>query len=383
MAFDLESLSVKLRKHRENFLISLEKLSQKTGIPIERLHLFEAGQLEPIGDEILIIADMYRCDYKYFISSDIEPNFIKVEQLFRRHMNDLHANDRWAIQECIFLAENETFLDQELRERKHVIDFAYKKTGKFYKKHGTDAANKLRELLHPKRYELPLNIYDDFKKIGINIYRRKLENSNISGVTLKHSSIGKFILINYNEDIFRQRFTVAHEAAHAIFDLDENDNFLSKSSLEGRDLVEIRANTFASSYLLPQFVLDRIPDNKFWSSDKLIEWAIKLKVSVLALLIALKEKGLINDVYYETFQHIHIPTEYKLDPEFQGLSGKSLERKKYLLEKGISPDYINKCKSAYEKNIITASKMAEMLLMDINELFEMNELFQLGIRYEN
>jgi len=383
MALDLSSLSVKFQKYRENFLMTQEELSNKSGITIDRLNSFESGLLEPTGDEILIIADIYRCDYKFFISSESEPDFKKIEQFFRKHKNDLKVNDRWAIQECIFLAENETFLDQELGKKIQTIDFFYKKEGIIYKKHGFDAANKLRKLLHPSHRELALNIYDDFKKIGINIYRRKLENSNISGITLKHSSIGKFILVNYNEDIFRQRFTVAHEAAHAIFDLDESDDFLSKSKWDKKNLAETRANVFASAYLLPKFALDSIPDNKLWSSDKLIEWAIKLKVSIPALLIALKENGFINDTYYQTFHHISIPAKYKIDPEFIGLSGKSLERKKYLIEKGISQIYINKCKAAYEKNIITAGKMAEMLLMNINELVEINDLFQFGIRYEN
>ncbi|MDR0301458.1 MAG: XRE family transcriptional regulator [Treponema sp.] len=383
MALDLNFLSTKLKKYRENFLMTQEELSEKSGIAIDKLNSFEAGVLEPSGDEILILADIYRCDYKYFISSESEPDFDKIEQLFRKHKNDLQANDRWAIQECIFFAENETFLEQELKNKIQIIDFAYQKEGTFFKKHGYDTANKLRELLYPSHHELSLNIYDDFKKIGINIYRRKLENSNISGITLKHSSIGKFILVNYNEDIFRQRFTVAHEAAHAIFDLDNSDDFLSISKWDKNDLAEIRANTFASTYLLPQFVLDSIPENKLWSSDKLVKWAIELKVSVSALLIALKERNFINDVYYQTFKHISIPSEYKIDPELKGLSGKTLERKKYLLEKGISQTYINKCKAAYEKDIISASKMAEMLLIDINELYEINALFQLGIRYEN
>jgi hypothetical protein len=60
-----------------------------------------------------------------------------------------------------------------------------------------------------------------------------------------------------------------------------------------------------------------------------------------------------------------------------------LERKKYLLEKGISQIYINKCKSAYEKGIISAGRMAEMLLVDVNGLYEINALFQLGINHEN
>jgi Zn-dependent peptidase ImmA (M78 family) len=385
MALDLNLFSLKLQKYRENFQITQEELSQKSGITIDRLNSFETAVLEPTGDEILIIADIYRCDYKFFISSESEPDFEKIEQLFRKHKKDLQSNDRWAIQESIFFAENETFLEHELKNKMQTIDFACQKEGTFFKKHGYDTANKLRELLHPSHHELSLNVYDDFRKIGINIYRRKLENSNISGITLKHSSIGKFILVNYNEDIFRQRFTVAHEAAHAIFDLDDSDDFFSKSKWDKKDLAEIRADTFASAYLLPQYALDNIPENKLWSSDKLIKWAIELKVSVPALLKTLKERNIINDIYYQTFKRkcISIPAEYKIDPELKGLSGNSLERKKYLLEKGISQTYINKCRSAYEKNIISASKMAEMLLMNINELYEINDLFQLGLRYEN
>jgi Zn-dependent peptidase ImmA (M78 family) len=382
MALDLGLLSNKLIKHRENFLLSLEELSLKSGIATDRLKSFEAGVSEPTGDEILILADVYLCDYKYFISNESEPNFEKIEKLFRKHGEALQANDRWAIQECIFLAENEAFLDEKLGKI-IPINFIFKKTGTYFKGHGYDAANKLRELLHPSGRELNLNVYDDFKRIGISIYRRKLRNSNISGISLNHSSIGKFSLVNYNEDIFRQRFTVAHEAAHAIFDLEDSDNFLSPSKWNTDDLVEIRADTFASAYLIPPFVLENIQDNKYWSSEKLIDWAIKLKVSVPALLKALKDKKLINDEYYRTFGHISIPAEYKIDPEFKGLSAKSLERKKYLLEKGISQRYINKCKSAYEKDFISIGKMAEMLLVDVNGLYEMNDMFQLGIHYEN
>jgi Zn-dependent peptidase ImmA (M78 family) len=382
MALDLKFLSTKLIRYRENFLLSLEELSQKAGISVDRLKFFESGVLEPTGDEILILADIYLCDYKYFISNESEPIFERIEKLFRKHGNDLQANDRWAIQECIFLAENEAFLDKKLETNKP-YDFVSEKSGGYYKGHGYNTAEKLRCLLYSSNRELNLNVYDDFRKIGISIYRKKMENSDISGISLKHSSIGKFILVNYNEDIFRQRFTVAHEAAHAIFDLDDNDDYFSLSKWDKNDLVEIRADAFASAYLIPQFVLEIIPNNKSWSSEKLLEWAIKLKVSIPALLKTLKDRKLIYQEHYRDFEHISIPNECKIDPEIKGLSAKSLERKKYLLEKGISQTYINKCKLAFENGFISIGKMAEMLLMDINELREINDLFQLGIHYES
>jgi Zn-dependent peptidase ImmA (M78 family) len=382
MPLDLGLFSSKLTKYRAVFQLTLEEMAQKSGISVDRLTSFETGTLEPTGDEILIIADVYLCDYKYFISNESEPNFDKIEKLFRKYGDELRASDRWAIQECIFLAENEAFLDNLLGKR-NIVNFAFQKTGNYFKGHGYNAAQQLRDLLYPSSRELNLNVYDDFRKIGINIYRRKLENSDISGISLKHSSIGKFVLVNYDEDIFRQRFTAAHEAAHAIFDMDKSDDFLSPSKWDKNDLVEIRAETFASAYLIPQTALDTIPDNKYWSSDKLIEWALKLKVSVPALLKALKDKDLMNDEYHRTFstRHISIPAELKIDPELKGISGKSLERKMYLLEKGISLGYVNKCKSAYEKGAISLGRMAEMLLVDLNGLYEINDLFQLGIKY--
>ena len=47
---------------------SLDDVASSTGIDIERLQSIEDGQVEPTGDEVLILADYYRCDFKHFIS---------------------------------------------------------------------------------------------------------------------------------------------------------------------------------------------------------------------------------------------------------------------------------------------------------------------------
>jgi Zn-dependent peptidase ImmA (M78 family) len=383
MGIDLIALSKKLIRYRENFLLSSEDLSSKSGIDINRLNLIESGTIEPSGDEILILADIYHCDYNYFISNQAEPLIDKIEPLFRKHSKDLSVNDRWAIQESIFLAENEAFLDAKLGTTP-IIPFEFKPKGNFHKGHGHDAAIQLRKLLYPSNNRLNLNIYSDFRKIGINIFRRALENTDISGIFLNHPSIGKFILINYSEDIFRQRFTTAHEAGHAIFDSDDADNGITFfSRWDKKDLKEIRANVFASEYLVPKELLDTIQDNKYWSSEKLIEWALKFKVNIKPLLIALKENKLINDIYYETFKGVFVPDAMKIDPELKDLSPFSLERMQYLFKNGLTHEYVIKCYKAYDKGIISISKMAELLLVDLNGLYEINELFKLGIEYAN
>jgi len=56
--------------------------------------------------------------------------------------------------------------------------------------------------------------------------------------------------VNHSEDVYRQRFSAAHEMAHAIFDTDEVAS-VSYFSPHGKDLREVRANRFASCFLMP------------------------------------------------------------------------------------------------------------------------------------
>jgi hypothetical protein len=87
----------------------------------------------------------------------------------------------------------------------------------------------------------------DFRSIGIHVFRRRFDNSSISGVYVKHPVAGSCVLVNYSEDIYRQRFTAAHQAAHAISDQDEE--VIVSFVLANNDLREVRANTFAPSFL--------------------------------------------------------------------------------------------------------------------------------------
>ncbi len=64
------------------------------------------------------------------------------------------------------------------------------------------------------------------------------------------------------------------------------------------DLKEVRADTFASNYLLPPELLKNIPDPSIWDERKSIEVASKLKVSTIALAVALKEAGFIDDATF-------------------------------------------------------------------------------------
>jgi len=70
-----------------------------------------------------------------------------------------------------------------------------------------------------------------------------------------------------------------------------------------------------------------------------------------------------------------VPTDQKVDPEFSGLKGKSLERKQDLLKRGLSAFYVDLCFEGLSRGIISAGRAAEMMLINDFELGEIASLF--------
>jgi Zn-dependent peptidase ImmA (M78 family) len=145
-------------------------LAAEAGISVESLRAYEEAVKQPSGDEILILADFFRCDYRY-------------------------------------------------------------------------------------------------------VFRQKLSNDKISGLFIHHPIAGRCVLVNYDEDLYRQRFTAAHECGHAILDVGEE--FGISFGTNGNDLREVRVNAFASHYLLPPKFLEKLPPPRKWTEQQIVDWANK------------------------------------------------------------------------------------------------------------
>lgn len=379
MTFDLSLFSSKLKRYREQFEISTDEISQSTGIPKARLVALENREDKPTGDEVLILADYYKCDYQFFISNEKLASFEQTETMFRRYGEHFSKEDRWAVQEFLFLCECEQFLLNLMPQVQDKV-FSFTKVGNYYKGHAEEAAKKLRSHLGYASNEIKLDVYHDFRRLGLHIFRRKLNNSNISGLYVKHPVAGKCILVNYSEDVYRQRFTVSHESAHTI--LDEDDDFIVSLRSQKSKLVEVRANTFASHYLMPPDFIKKIPDPKVWNSEKALYWASQLKVSTEALAYALKNAKLISSAQEQEIKQFRVPFSLKNDPELpESLSEVSRKRRKNLLEKGLSVFYVDLCFEAYEKGLISAARLAEILLADECELMTIAKIYSKTLRY--
>lgn len=72
----------------------------------------------------------------------------------------------------------------------------------------------------------------------------------MSGLFLRHSSIGMAILVNHGHARPRKRFSYAHEYAHAL--LDRNRTAIVSTKENSKDRSETRANAFAAALLMPE-----------------------------------------------------------------------------------------------------------------------------------
>ena len=72
---------------------------------------------------------------------------------------------------------------------------------------------------------------------------------SISGLFLRHPSIGLAILVNSSHAKGRKRFSYAHEYAHAL--LDRGGSISISSTDNSPEMVEKRANAFAAAFLMP------------------------------------------------------------------------------------------------------------------------------------
>lgn len=376
---DLTEFATKLLRCRTQLQLSIAEVAEATGLTVVKLEGFEAATVQPSGDDILVLADFFACDYRFFISNERLAAFEQTDSLYRMHGREFSKEDRRNILEFIFLCECEHQLEQELGQRAET--FAFTPRGSFYKGQGADAAAALRSHFGYAPTAVPSDVYADFRKLGFHVFRRRLANSNISGLTIRHPSAGTCILVNYDEDIYRQRFTAAHEAAHGILDRDQEFvvSFASESTRDHK--IEIRANTFASRYILPESIVEGIPVTE-WNGAEAVQWASRLKVSTSALAIALKEAGLIDGETANRMRKTRVPADLKVDPELSGLNGKSLERKRGLLERGLSTFYVDLCFQVMSRGIVSAGRAAEMMLVDDFELTEIAALFGQSVQAE-
>lgn len=375
MAYDNCIIAKKLLRSRNNMGLSKADVARLAGIDVARIDALESGIVEPSGDEILILADIYKEDFCYFISNQILSSAETVEELFRLN-GDITNTDKQAIQSFISHSVNEQRLMDSLGKKKDEFVLPRINNEKILKQDGVKVAQALRQSLGYKNNEVYRNLYYDFRRIGMHIFRVKLEDSNLSGLFIKHPLADKCVLVNFDENLYRQNFTLCHEVGHALMD----GNSYNVSYQSQRDFREYRANAFASEFLMPQAIIKQINPSTL-SPENIIKYAIGFRVNVQAFLIALENAGVITPGQKAQYDRMGLKVlkNQQIDFEMDGLTAHLKDSYEAMFGRGLTPYYVRLCYEAYEQGVVTVDRMAEILDVSLYELPFLLEHFKLKL----
>ena len=195
MAYDKILIAQKLLRSRNNMGLSKAEVSSLAGISISRIDALETGTIEPSGDEILILADVYKEDFRYFISNQNLSSAETVDELYRLN-GSITNTDKRAIQSFIFHSANEQGLLDSLGKKREVFTLPKISNDRIWKSDGIKVAQALRQFLGYKNTEAYQNLYQEFRRIGIHLFRARLEDSSLSGLFIKHPVADKCVLVN-------------------------------------------------------------------------------------------------------------------------------------------------------------------------------------------
>ncbi len=364
MAYDFLKISQKLLRSRNNMGLSKTEVARLAGIDVARIEALESGNVEPSGDEILILADVYKEDFRYFISNQNLSSAETVDELYRLN-GGITNTDKRAIQSFIFHSANEQSLLDSLGETSETFVIPRISNEKIWKNDGAKVAQALRQFLGYRNQDAYQNLYYEFRRIGIHIFRVKLEESNLSGLFIRHPLAGKCVLVNYDENLYRQNFTLCHEVAHALMD----GGCYNVSYQSQKDFREFRANAFASEFLMPRAVVKQI-DPCSLTPESIVKYATKFRVNVPAFLIALETADVITPEKREEYGRmgLKVSQDEQIDYELEDLTEHLRDSYEMMFERGLTPYYVRLCYNAYEKKLITVDRMAEMLDISLYEL---------------
>lgn len=110
-----------------------------------------------------------------------------------------------------------------------------------------------------KTKEFPIPIIKIMKELGFIVGQQELENELSGYIVISEEIVKKFgknkmICVNSKDSLGHQRFTIAHELAHFLFDYcDSNSEFYNTyKTNDVENDVENRANKFAAELLMPE-----------------------------------------------------------------------------------------------------------------------------------
>ena len=206
----------------------------------------------------------------------------------------------------------------------------------------------------------PIDIFaivNGWKDKKITIVRYPL-SSRISGMCTKENE-DIVICINSTASYGRQRFTLAHELYHVLYEEDMQRVICDMSMNGNKSGSEKEADKFASYLLMPyDALLEYEHDKTKWDLEKVIDAEQFFQVSHQSMLYRLVCDNLISSEVADEYKSITVSTVAAKLGYGKELYLPTDKNKQYFT----TGEYIRKVEKMAKKDLISEGKMEELLL---------------------
>ena len=252
MPIEQIELGRRIRQAREACGMTQDETAEKLGVSRPIIVQIEQGKRLVSGLELQKLAYFFAKDIREFFADQfVEDDVVHV--LFRSHEDVGDDGVKQALRDCIALGHELTNLEELLEiSRASVTVAAYSYS---IPKSRWEAIQAGEQGAREERRRLGLgsaplgDIVTVLESQGIRTGAVSLPEV-VSGLMVSHPKVGLFVVINGNHAAVRQRFSWSHEYSHVLLDRD-SIGLISKET-DRDDLREVRANSFAANFLLPE-----------------------------------------------------------------------------------------------------------------------------------
>jgi Zn-dependent peptidase ImmA (M78 family)/transcriptional regulator with XRE-family HTH domain len=243
-------LARRIRQARESCAMTQEEVAEKLGVSRPIVVQIEQGKRPVTGLELQSLAYLFARDIREFLADEFAEDDV-VQALFRSHEDAGEEGVRQALRACIALGHELTGLEDLLDiSRATVTTYSHAVPRNRWEAIQIGEHVALEERRRLDLGSAPLgDVSSHIEAQGIRTGTVTMPEA-ISGLTISHPRVGPFVVINEGHSPERRRFSWCHEYAHVLLDRD-SIGMVSREN-ERDDLREVRANSFAAGFLLPE-----------------------------------------------------------------------------------------------------------------------------------
>ena len=356
----------KMEAERKRSELSLEEVARKIGLSRQTLSLVEKGERIIDSEKLLRFGILVGRPISFFF----EEKTPEVQLFFRAHSAQkiTPALEASLIERYRRYVELEEILGIEPRGRLP--------QSMCLRSFSDEDQNRIATVVKEEREGLGIadapikSIFELLENHGVKIYVLDFGDPDIVGfgVTCYHRDAGPCIFVNENAKIpaERQIFTVAHEYGHLIFHRNEfvdQDSFKYRKGVgRSKSPEEKITDYFAGVFLVPEERLRKVAPVGYGITPADVIYIKHIfNVSFKAILERLHQCSLINSQQKRNL-YAWLGSRYKAEEEHRPLDRDQLQ---------VNKRFENLLRKAYENELISANKVAELYDKNMKEVRDM------------